>query len=197
MTAPGGHPPGSAAPHSADRELFTPLLAQRVPEVANGTIRIVDAVRYAGYYAKVAVTATVEGVNAASACIGPRGSRIHDVEALIPGERISVVNYDPDPVRYVANALDVEIDSVTVTSIDLRDIRAVVSVDHFATAIGRGARNVRLASALTGWRIAICTARCTARRHVHPRFDNATGVSVWDPSVLTAGQPEAVSGGRP
>ncbi|WP_369633256.1 hypothetical protein [Mycobacteroides abscessus] len=75
----------------SDRAFFSALFARRIPEVANGAIRVVDAVRDPGRYAKVAVTATVGGFNAASTCIGQRGVRVHEVEALIPGERISVV----------------------------------------------------------------------------------------------------------
>lgn len=169
----------------SDRAFFSALFARRIPEVANGAIRVVDAVRDPGLYAKVAVAATVGGINAASTCIGQRGVRVHEVEALIPGERISVVNYDSDPAQYVVNALAVEIESADVVSTASRDIRVIVSVHNFATAIGRDARNVRFASDLTGWRIAICTARCTARRHIHPRFDSAAGVSVWETSTLS------------
>ncbi len=169
----------------SDRAFFSALFARRIPEVANGAIRVVDAVRDPGRYAKVAVTATVGGFNAASTCIGQRGVRVHEVEALIPGERISVVNYDSDPVQYVVNALAVEVESADIVSTASRDIRVIVSVHSFATAIGRDARNVRLARDLTGWRIAICTARCTARRHIHPRFDSAAGVSVWESSTLS------------
>ena len=178
MMVTDNHPTTDHA--AATRELFARLFARRVPEVANGDIRIVNVARDVGYYAKVAVAANVDGLNAAASCIGPRGARIHDVEASIPGERISVVSFDPDPVRYVANALDVDVESVEITSGDLRDIRAVVSVNRFAEAIGKRARNVRLASELTGWHIAICTARCTSRRHIHPRFDTAARQSVWD-----------------
>lgn len=166
------------------REFFTSLFARRIPEVANGAIRIVDAVRDPGRCAKVSVLAAVDGINAASTCIGQRGVRVHEVEALIPGERISVVNYDSDAVQYVVNALAVEIESADIVSTATSDIRVIVSVDNFATAIGRDALNVRLASDLTGWRIAICTARCTTSRHAHPRFDSAAGASVWDSSTL-------------
>lgn len=178
--------PGYRDGTGSDREFFSALFARRIPEVANGAIRVVDAVRDPGRYAKVSVLAAVDGINAASTCIGQRGIRVHEVEALIPGERISVVNYDSDPIQYVVNALAVEIESADIVSAATRDLRVIVSVHHFATAIGRDARNVRLASDLTGWRIAICTARCTTHRHIHPRFDSAAGVSVWDSSTLAS-----------
>lgn len=163
----------------ADRDLFDGLFTRSVPEVAAGHIWIVDVVREPGRFAKVAVDAK-EGLNAASRCIGRGGSRIRDIENRLPGERISVLNYNPDIVRYVTNALDVDVESVVVTSKARHDIRAVVPVDQFAAAIGRDAHNVRLASALTGWRIAICTPECNGRRHVHPRFDTDADPSVWD-----------------
>ena len=43
----------------SDRAFFSALFARRIPEVANGAIRVVDAVRDPGRYAKVAVTAAV------------------------------------------------------------------------------------------------------------------------------------------
>lgn len=162
----------------ADRDLFDGLFTRNVPEVAAGHIWIVDVVREPGRFAKVSVDAK-PGLNAVSRCIGRGGSRIRDIEKWLPGERISVLNYDTDVVRYVTNALDVEVESVVVTSEALQDVRAVVPVDQFAAAIGRDAHNVRLASALTGWRIAICTAQCSSRRHVHPRFDADANPSVW------------------
>lgn len=163
----------------SDRDLFDGLFARSVPEVAAGHIWIVDVVREPGCFAKVAVDAK-EGLNAASRCIGRGGSRIRAIENWLPGERISVLNYDADIVGYVTNALDVDVESVVVTSKARHDIRAVVPVDQFAAAIGRDAHNVRLASALTGWRIAICTPGCSGRRHVHPRFDTDTDPSIWD-----------------
>lgn len=166
-----------------DRDLFNDLFAQRVPDIACGRVQVVNAVRERGCHAKVAVWSPYSGLNAASVCIGKQGVRVHAVEDLLAGERISVVNYDPDPLRYIANAIDFAVISVKVTCERLRDVCAVVPLEAFAPAIGRGANNVRLASALTGWRITICTDRCRARHHVHPRFDASTGQSVWDPSA--------------
>lgn len=173
--------PQSSSP--ADRDLFNDLFAQRVPEVAGGRVQVVNAVREPGCQTKVAVWSRDSGLNAASVCIGTQGVRVHAVEALLAGERISMVNYDPDPLRYVANAIDFTVISVKITCERLRDVRAVVPVEAFAAAIGRGANNVRLASALTGWRITICTDRCRARHHVHPRFDASTRQSVWGPGA--------------
>lgn len=164
-----------------DRDLFHDLFAQRVPEVACGRVRVVTAVRDRGSHAKVAVWSHYSGINAASVCIGKHGVRVHAVEDQLAGERISVVNYDPDPLRYIANAIDFTVISVKITNKRLRGACAVVPVEAFAAAIGRGANNVRLASALTGWQITICTDRCRARHHVHPRFDASTGQSVWAP----------------
>lgn len=163
-----------------DRDLFHNLFAQRVPEVACGRVQVVNAVRDRGCHAKVAVWSPHSG-NAASVCIGKHGVRVHAVEDLLAGERISVVNYDPDPLRYIANAIDFTVISVKITNKRLRGACAVVPVEAFAAAIGRGANNVRLASALAGWQITICTDRCRARHHVHPRFDASTGQSIWDP----------------
>lgn len=177
-----------------DRSLFGTIFGRCVPEVAAGQIWIVDAVREPGRYAKVAV-AGERGLNAASRCIGTRGLRIREIEGWLPGERILVINYDSDPVRYVTDALDVAVRSVTVTSEVSQDIRAVVPVELFAKAIGRDAHNVRLASALTGWRIEICSPQCSGSLHVHPRFGDDVNPSIWDSARRSSdGGPESRAG---
>lgn len=154
--------------------MFERAFARRVPEVANGSVRLVAAVRYPGHSAKVAVRSLTPGLNAASACIGRRGVRVHDVERMVGGEQISVVNYDADPSTYVTNALAVDVCSVRIVDTAAKDICVVVPCSQFAPAIGKSARNVRLASALTGWRISVCTDQCRDGHHVHPRFDAVT-----------------------
>ena len=55
------------------------LFALEVPEVADGTVEIAGLAREAGHRTKMAVRATVAGVNAKGACIGPMGARVRSV----------------------------------------------------------------------------------------------------------------------
>ncbi|MEY8019059.1 hypothetical protein [Mycobacterium servetii] len=79
----------------SDRDLFEDLFARRIHDVANGSIRVVSAVRRPGRGSVVAVQSAAAGVDAAAACIGSGGCRVRDIEAWFPGEHITIVSSDP------------------------------------------------------------------------------------------------------
>ena len=89
------------------------------------------------------------------ACIGPRGIRHRAVTSQLGAEQLQVVRFDPDPARYVANALI----PATVLGVDLdpetRTAHVTVDPGQLSLAIGKGGENARLAARLTGWRIDI------------------------------------------
>jgi N utilization substance protein A len=84
-----------------------------------------------------------------------RGIRIQNVVNELNGERIDVVQWDPEPSRFVANALS----PAQVVSVDTRDAEntaeVVVPDRQLSLAIGKEGQNARLAAKLTGWRIDI------------------------------------------
>lgn len=132
------------------------LFALEVPEVADGTVEIAGMAREAGHRTKMAVHATVPGVNAKGACIGPMGARVRSVMNELAGEKIDIVDFDEDPARYVANALSpARVTSVTVVDEVGRAVRALVPENQFSLAIGKDGQNARLAAKLTGWKIDI------------------------------------------
>ena len=83
-------------------DLVRGLFAQEVPEVADGSVEIVALAREAGHRTKIAVRSTVPGLGAKGACIGPVGSRVRAVTAELHGEKIDIVDWSPDPARFVA-----------------------------------------------------------------------------------------------
>src|SRR5689334_19434652 len=85
--------------------LVKKLFALEVPEIADGSVEIVDIAREAGHRTKIAVRSTVSGLNAKGACIGPMGSRVRNVVAELRGEKIDLVDWAEDPATYVGNAL--------------------------------------------------------------------------------------------
>ena len=132
------------------------LFALEVPEVADGTVEITGLAREAGHRTKMAVHATVPGVNAKGACIGPMGARVRAVMNELAGEKIDIVDHDEDPATYVANALSPsKVSSVTVIDEVGRAVRAIVPEAQFSLAIGKDGQNARLAAKLTGWKIDI------------------------------------------
>ena len=132
------------------------LFALEVPEVADGTVEIVALAREAGHRTKMAVRATVPGVNAKGATIGQMGARVRAVMNELNGEKIDIVDYDDDPARFVANALSpARVTSVVVLDEVGRLARATVPDGQFSLAIGKEGQNARLAAKLTGWKIDI------------------------------------------
>ncbi|MCK5890769.1 transcription termination factor NusA [Aeromicrobium sp.] len=132
------------------------LFALEVPEIADGSVEIVGIAREAGYRSKIAVRATVPGVNAKGACIGPMGSRVRNVMHELHGEKIDIVDHSEDPAEYIGYALSPSrVISVTVVDEAARAARVVVPDFQLSLAIGKEGQNARLAAKLTGWRIDI------------------------------------------
>ena len=136
--------------------LVRKLFELEVPEVADGTVEIMAIAREAGHRTKLAVVATVPGVNAKGACIGPMGQRVRAVMGELNGEKIDIVDYSDDPVAFIASALSPSrVNSVTVVDESTRSARVVVPDFQLSLAIGKEGQNARLAAKLTGWRIDI------------------------------------------
>jgi len=136
--------------------LVRKLFALEVPEVADGSVEIVAVAREAGHRTKIAVAARDPELNAKGACIGPMGARVRAVMSELGGEKIDIVDYDPDPATFVGNSLSpAQTVSVTVVDERARAARVVVPDFQLSLAIGKEGQNARLAARLTGWRIDI------------------------------------------
>jgi len=95
-----------------------------------------------------------------------RGARVQSVTNELAGERIDIVQWDDDPVRFVMNAMSpAEVESVVVDE-DAHSMDIIVADEkQLAQAIGKGGQNVQLASRLTGWTLNVMTkAQAQARR---------------------------------
>ena len=137
-------------------DLVRGLFALEVPEIADGSVEIVALAREAGHRTKIAVRSMVAGLGAKGACIGPVGSRVRAVTTELHGEKIDIVDWSPDPARFVASALSpARVTSVTVVDLAERSARVVVPDYQLSLAIGKEGQNARLAARLTGWRIDI------------------------------------------
>lgn len=136
--------------------LVKKLFEHEVPEIADGTVEIVSIARESGHRTKMAVKATVPGVNAKGSCIGELGSRVRAVMAELNGEKIDIVDYADDPATFVGNSLSpARTVSVTILDADAKAARVVVPDYQLSLAIGKEGQNARLAAKLTGWRIDI------------------------------------------
>jgi N utilization substance protein A len=136
--------------------LVKKLFILEVPEIADGTVEIAGIAREAGHRTKIAVRATVPGVNAKGACIGPMGSRVRAVMEELHGEKIDIVDWSDDPAQLVAHALSpARVQHVEIIDMQTRAARVTVPDFQLSLAIGREGQNARLAARLTGWRIDI------------------------------------------
>src|ERR1700712_717639 len=136
--------------------LVKKLFALEVPEIADGSVEIVNVAREAGHRSKIAVRTTVDGLNAKGACIGPMGQRVRNVVAELHGEKIDIIDWAEDPATLVGNALSpANVVSSEVVNLVTRSVRVVVPDYQLSLAIGREGQNARLAARLTGWRIDI------------------------------------------
>lgn len=134
------------------------LFEQEVPEIYDKTVEIHKIVREPGYRTKLAVYSNREEVDPVGACVGPKGGRIQTVIKELEGEKIDVLKYDPDPRRFIKNALSpAEVRDVIILDESKHQALAVVSDSQLSLAIGKQGLNVRLANRLVDWNIDVKT----------------------------------------
>ncbi|SDJ17680.1 NusA antitermination factor [Frankineae bacterium MT45] len=136
--------------------LVRKLFSLEVPEIADESVEIVAVAREAGHRSKISVRTEVAGLNAKGACIGPMGQRVRNVVAELHGEKIDIIDWNPDPAIYVGNALS-PANAISSEIVDeaTQAVRVVVADYQLSLAIGREGQNARLAARLTGARIDI------------------------------------------
>lgn len=134
-------------------DFLTKLFALEVPEITEGIVTIMGATREPGSRAKIGVTSKDPDIDPVGACVGMKGSRVQSVVQELRGEKIDIIEYNPDPAKYVCNALAPAVISKVVIDQANRLMEVVVPDDQLSLAIGKRGQNVRLASKLTEWRI--------------------------------------------
>ena len=131
------------------------LFELETPEIAEGQVEVRNIAREAGSRSKMAVRATMEGVDPVGACVGPRGGRVGAVVEELGGEKIDIVVWSEDPCEYVRAALS-PADVISVTLVPgQKACRVIVPDDQLSLAIGKEGQNARLAARLTGYKIDI------------------------------------------
>lgn len=147
-------------------EFLIALFTLEVPEINQGIIEIKGAARDPGSRAKIAVKSKDARIDPVGACVGMRGARVQSVTNELTGERVDIVQWDDDPIRFVMNAMSpAEVESIIVDE-DTRSMDIIVADEkQLAQAIGKGGQNVQLASRLTGWTLNVMTrAQSQAKR---------------------------------
>ena len=134
------------------------IFENEVPEIYDKTVEIHKIVREPGFRTKLAVYSNREDVDPVGACVGLKGIRIQAVIKELEGEKIDILKFDPDPRRFIKNALSpAEVRDVIILDEGKHQALAVVSDTMLSLAIGKQGLNVRLANRLVDWNIDVKT----------------------------------------
>ncbi len=137
-------------------EFVKTLFSLEVSEIADGIVEIMSVARDPGFRSKIAVKTMDDKIDPIGACVGQRGSRVHNIMRELNGEKIDIVRWSSDICDYVAHALQpARLESIEIAQDAPRTIYATVSPDQLSLAIGKRGQNVRLTTKLTGWRVNI------------------------------------------
>ncbi len=132
------------------------LFEIEVPEIQEGSVKIMAVAREAGSRTKVAVYSEPEmNIDPVGSCIGPSQTRISSIIGNLKGENIDLIKYYDDPCKFVASSLSpahVEVEEIDPLE---KTVKVSVSADKLSLAIGKAGQNVRLAAKLTGYKIDI------------------------------------------
>lgn len=136
-------------------DLVKQLFWSEVPEISDGTVRIVEIAREPGVRTKIAVSSSDANIDPVGACVGMKGSRVQMIVRELDNEKIDIVPYSPIPENFISAALN----PASIVRIDLNEVEnkaeVVVERDSLSKAIGKRGQNAKLAAKLTGWKIDI------------------------------------------
>ncbi len=133
------------------------LLEFEIPEIYEGLIEIKSVSRDPGKRSKVAVYSQDPNIDPVGSCVGQRGIRIQNVINELHGEKIDVIEWNPDISIYIAAALL----PAKIMAVDSKEeekfAQVIVPDDQLSLAIGKAGQNARLAAKLrlTNWKIDI------------------------------------------
>ncbi len=129
------------------------LMEQEIPEVADGTIRIVKIVRLPGERAKIAVETSDDRIDPVGACVGVKGGRIHGIVRELRGENLDVIHYTANPKLFIQRALSPASISQIHVNQEEKTAEVFMRPEEVSLAIGKNGANIKLACLLTGYQI--------------------------------------------
>ena len=136
-------------------EFVQRMLELEVPELTDGTVELRDIAREEGIRTKIAFFSNDPNVDPKGACVGSRGSRVRQIVNELKGEKLDVVEWREDKVRFIIEALGpADIDEVIIDE-HTQSAKVIVKDSQLSLAIGKEGQNARLAAKLTGYKIDI------------------------------------------
>ncbi|MBU8849746.1 MAG: transcription termination factor NusA [Desulfobacterales bacterium] len=173
----------------AHPQFLIELFKTEVPEVSEGIVTLRSAARTPGIRAKIAVSSMDSDVDPVGACVGMKGNRVQNIVQELRGEKIDIIQWNPDIARFVCNALSpAEIARVIIDE-DNKSMEVIVNDEYLSIAIGKGGQNVSLACEITGWHLEV-TSEEEYSREVKEGYDSLmklTGVGLSKAEVLFKG----------
>ena len=140
----------------SSKEFLLALLEVEIPELYDKLIEVRAVARRAGYKSKIIVSSNDPNVDPVGTCIGVGGSRIKPILKEVGGEKIDVISWVNSKEDLVKNALRPAVVN-QVEIIDQASVKAWVSEDQRAFAIGKMGQNISLASELLDINIELVT----------------------------------------
>ena len=135
--------------------LLKRLFELEVPEIQEGVVEIKSVAREPGMRSKISVYSKDENVDPVGSSVGHKGMRVQAIVDELRNEKIDIVKWNPEPAKFIANALSpAKVISVAINE-EAKESRVVVPGYQLSLAIGKEGQNVRLAAKLTGWKIDI------------------------------------------
>lgn len=131
------------------------LFENEVAEVRDGTVEIKAIAREAGNRTKIAVYSNDPDVDPVGACVGLNGARVNAVVEQLGGEKIDIINWDPNPGLLIENAISPAQVILVMCDLDENTAKVVVPDEQLSLAIGKEGQNARLAARLTNFKIDI------------------------------------------
>ncbi len=139
----------------AAKELVMRLFKREVPEVNSGAVEIKAIAREPGNRTKIAVVSTQPGVDPVGSCVGQKGVRVQAVIEELNNEKIDVIAYNQDPVKFITASLAPAENLKVEVNEKKKEVTVLTPEDQLSLAIGKEGQNVRLAAKLTGYKIDI------------------------------------------
>ncbi|MEW6040363.1 MAG: transcription termination/antitermination protein NusA, partial [Elusimicrobiota bacterium] len=135
-------------------ELVKKLFELEVPEIYEKVIEVKKVVREPGIRSKVVVYSSNPKIDPIGSCVGVKGSRVKPIIDELRGERIDLVLYSEDIVKYITSAFSpAKILRVNLIDPEKKHAMVIVSDDMLSLAIGKRGTNVNLVGRITDWRI--------------------------------------------
>jgi N utilization substance protein A len=157
----------------ANVELVKRLFEVEVPEIYEKIVEIVAAVREPGVRTKIAVVSHNPKVDPVGACVGVKGARVKPIIDELGGERIDLIPYSQDIVKYISSAFAVaKVLAVNIISEEEKRAEVIVADDMLSLAIGKKGHNVRLVARITGWYIDVKSENNQKEEKVEAEVDN-------------------------